>query len=87
MQDGGLCRAADPLALQASQLAAVAFQADADLMGETQVVRVQQMETNPRDADSGKHLDYTNGSWLTQFGLYDDYVAVAITWHAIWHIS
>lgn len=73
MQDGGLCRAADPLALQASQLAAVAFQADADLEGgETQVVRVQRMETNLRDADSGKHLEYKNGRWLTQFGLYDD---------------
>lgn len=33
VEDGGLCRAADPLALQASQLAAVALQADADLRG------------------------------------------------------
>lgn len=33
MQDGGLRRAADPLAFQAPQFAAVALQAYADLMG------------------------------------------------------
>lgn len=35
VEDGGLCRAADPLALQTPKFAAVALQANADLLGET----------------------------------------------------
>lgn len=38
VQDGGLCRAADPLAFQTSELAAVALQADADLVAGKQRV-------------------------------------------------
>ncbi len=38
VEDGGLCWTADPLALQTSKLAAVALQADADLLEETQSI-------------------------------------------------